>query len=125
MRAAAQRELLLVSGRDDHGLVAESDVALAGRPGGARTAEVADGTLVRVLASRGEWTRVESVEGPRAAGWVNDFYLRGVLHACARGLPRSAQVELLGLAEGRVRVRTVEGAREALVPRAALFELPC
>ena len=124
--AAPQRDVLLVSGRDDHGLLAQRTVLLAHEPdGGGHAHEIPAGTLVRVRAIRGEWAHVETLEGPRADGWVNDYYLRGVLHACAPGLPRSAQVELLAVHERRVRVRTVRGGTEHTVPRTALSELPC
>lgn len=121
-----RRGLLLLSGRDDHGLVAEPLVALSHEPGGRGHAHaVRDGTLVRVVATRGEWAYVRTLEGARVDGWVNDYYLRGVVHACAPGLPRSAQVELLAFQGERVRVRTVETPRDAVVPRAALSEVPC
>ena len=126
--AEATREILLVSGRDEHGLVAQERVALAPEPeAAARPGDptVAGGTLVRVVAARGEWTRVRSLEGPRAEGWVNDYHLRGVVHVCAAALPRSAQAEILSVGDGGIRVRTVEGARVAVVPRRTISELPC
>ena len=123
-----QREILLVSGRDDHGLLAQDRVTLVSAPGAAAQSgdpNVGDGTLVRVVAARGEWLRVRSLEGPRAEGWVNDYYLRGVVHVCAPRLPRSAQARILSLGVRGVQVRTVEGARVATVPRQSLSELPC
>lgn len=123
---SVERELLLLSGRDDHGLVAERVVALTHEPEGRGHAHaVAAGTLVRVLAARGEWLHVETLEGPRVDGWVNDYYLRGVLHVCAAGIPRSAQAELLAFDGRHLRVRTLDGAHEANVPRDAIFELAC
>lgn len=76
--ALAQRgPVVLLSGRDDHGLLAEREVALVGAPGATRAVtQVADGTLVRVLDERGEWLRVQSLLQPQAVGWVNDYYLR-------------------------------------------------
>jgi SH3-like domain-containing protein len=125
---APERELLLVSGRDDHGLLAQERVTLTREPGaeaGSQDATVADGTLVRVVATRGEWARVRSLEGPRAEGWVNDYHLRGTVHVCAPELPRSAQAQILSLGVRGVQVRTIEGARVATVPRESLSELPC
>lgn len=123
---APRRELLLLSGRDDHGLVAEPLVALSHLPdGGGHSHLVRDGTLVRVIATRGEWAHVRTLEGDIVDGWVNDYYLRGVVHACASTVPWSAQVELLAYDGARARVRTLEGRREATVPRQALSELPC
>ena len=121
-----ERELVLVSGRDDHGLLVQERVTLAAEPEGEpEQASVGDGTLVRVVETRGEWLRVRTVEGRRAEGWVNDYYLRGTVHVCAPGLPRSAQAEILSVGPRGVRVRTVEGARVADVPRASVSELPC
>jgi hypothetical protein len=69
--------VVLVSGRDDHGLLAETEVALVGAPGGTRAvATVIDGTLARVLDERGEWLRVQSLVQLQATGWINDYYLR-------------------------------------------------
>lgn len=121
-----RREILLLSGRDDHGLVAEPLVALSHEPEGRGHAHaVRHGTLVRVVATRGEWAHVRTLEGASVDGWVNDYYLRGVVHACAPSLPWSAQVELRALDGALVHVRTVEDEREATVARASLSEVPC
>ena len=70
--------LVMVSGRDDHGLLAQEAVALYDAPGGSDPAgEVADGTLVHVTRIEGSWLRVTTAEGPAAAGWVDDYFLRG------------------------------------------------
>lgn len=124
---ASEREILLVSGRDDHGLLAQRVVPLTREPDteGGASATVADGTLVRVVATRGEWARVKTLEGPRAEGWVNDFYLRGTVHVCTPTLPRSTQAEILALDFGRARVRTLTDPRVVVVPRESLSELPC
>lgn len=72
--------LVMVSGRDDHGLLAQETVALYGAPGGSDPAgAVADGTLVHVTRIEGSWLRVTTAEGPSAAGWVDDYFLRGEL----------------------------------------------
>jgi len=139
-----KRTILLVSGRDEHGLLAEPTVALSAEPEGAPRHRVRDGTLVRVVESRGEWIHVSALEGPRAAGWINDYYLRGTVHllapdpACpvpaaaqaggtpSKSLPASAQAELLAVrgVQGKqwVRVRTVGAAKEAWVSRAAISQ---
>lgn len=125
------RQVLLLSGRDDHGLLVQKRVALLHAPDGAAAAdghsahEVREGTLVRVVETRGEWIRVATLEGPQVEGWVNDFYLRGTLHVCGGPVPRGAQAELLSVGDRGVRVRTLLDEREAVVPRAALSELPC
>lgn len=135
----AHRSLLIASGRDDHGVLVQSSVALSAEPEGAAVADVPAGSLVVVLGSRGEWIRVRSLDGT-AAGWVNDYHLRGVAHLVGvrPGCPvrtreggafaPNAQVELLAY-ERRggttwIRVRAVDGGREAWVRRRAVSELP-
>ncbi len=120
------RPIVLVSGRDDHGLLVQKTVALSRFAGGQATTRVPDGTLVRVEATRGEWLQVRTLERTSARGWVNDYYLRGTAHITRRvaPFPLNAQVELLELAGARVRARSIETGRVAWVPRAALAELP-
>jgi len=135
---AGDGRLVLVSGRDDHGEVAEPAVALIATVQGSRTvASVPDGTLARVVASDGEWQEVQSLDGARARGWVDDFHLRGVVHLVGPAptcVPRfdvghlapGTQAVVLGLGSGgTLRVRTL-GARPltGLVPRADVRELP-
>lgn len=85
--------LVLVSGRDDHGLVVSHRVALYDAPEGDRqVATVHDGTLAEVLATDGQWLQVRPVEGASAIGWVADFYLRGETRLV--GAPPSCSVRL-------------------------------
>lgn len=116
---AAEPRLVLVSGRDDHGMVVADQVPLYDAPQGTRqVAAVHDGTLVEVLETDGQWLQVRSVEGPDAIGWVDDFFLRG--EARLVGAPPSCGVRLDGtvrdggtlvvvrrLEAGRVLVETV------------------
>jgi hypothetical protein len=75
------RHFVLISGRDDHGLLAQPRVPLYDRPSGTReVAEVADGTLARVVQVRGSWLEVEPLAAGSATGWSDDYYLRGVVH---------------------------------------------
>lgn len=133
------RSVLIASGRDDHGELMHATVGLSAEPEGPAAAEVAAGSLVAVVDTRGEWIRVRSLRGD-AAGWVNDHDLRGVAHLVAPvpGCPvpsrgggtfaPNTQVELVGYERSRaaiwVRVRTVEGGREGWVRARALSELP-
>ena len=133
------RAVLIASGRDDHGELVQETVELSAEPDGPTVAEVAAGSLVEVVDTRGEWIRVRSLQGA-GAGWVNDYYLRGVAHLVARvpGCPvperdggtfePNAQVELLEYEQRPgatwVRVRLLAGGREGWVPPAALSELP-
>lgn len=69
---------MLVSGRDDHGMVAMRRVPAYDMPEGERVTDtIRDGTLARVVEIDGQWLRVTTVEGVRVTGWINDFYLRG------------------------------------------------
>lgn len=120
------RPIVLVSGRDDHGLLVSKTVGLSRLPGGEATSRLPDGTLVRVEATHGEWLQVRALERTAARGWVNDFYLRGTAHV-ARGVnpfSQGAQVEILAAEGSRVRVRSLETQRVAWVPRGSLSELP-
>lgn len=69
--------VVLVSGRDDHGLPALLAVPLYQAPDDATVvARVPDGLLARVLEQRGTWLKVQPFQLPGAIGWVDDFYLR-------------------------------------------------
>ena len=95
--------IVLVSGRDDHGLVYRAAVGLAAAPGETTyPASVPDGTFARVVEQRGEWKKVQAI-GSEATGWVNDYYLRTV----AVGLEPPRQVVFLdaALRDGVVSVR--------------------
>ena len=135
---AGDGRLVLVSGRDDHGELAERAVSLSRSVEGIEAVgSVPDGTLARVVASDGQWQQVESLDGHRVRGWVDDFHLRGVVHlvgpapTCAptvagQRLTPGTQAEVLAVrADGTVRVRT-RGATPLTgwVPRASVRELP-
>ncbi len=73
--------LVLVSGRDDHGLVADEFVPVYAEAGSdAEVGTVPDGTLAHVSESDGSWLHVVSAEGTPVDGWVDDYHLRGVVH---------------------------------------------
>ncbi len=144
--AGPQRSVLLVSGKDDHGFPALATVELLREPEGVAVTGVADGTLVAVRSTRGEWTEVVSLDGEQERGWVNDFYLRGTVHvvgddpACPvplvgepgalpfAELRASEQVELLDVhevdGEAWVGVRPLQRPEVGLVPRRWIQELP-
>lgn len=128
--------LVLVSGRDDHGLLATERVALRDRPaaGAAISGEVPDGTLTRVVEVHGNWLRVRAAEGPAAEGWVDDFFLRGGVHlvgpppSCAvpfgdGTLPEGEQGVVLDLRAGRARVRINRTGATDWVDRALVREI--
>jgi hypothetical protein len=123
---APERHVLLVSGRDDHGLVVQRTVGLSDWLGGEPSAQVPDGTLVRVESTHGEWIEVQALERTSARGWVTDYYLRGTAHVTRAigSLPRNAQVELLELRNGRIRVRSTQTSDVVWVERRFVAELP-
>lgn len=70
--------IVLLSGRDDHGLLAQPFVTLAAAPNSPQPlGRVRDGTFMRVLEQRGTWMQVQMLAAPYQTGWVDDFYLRG------------------------------------------------
>lgn len=134
---SVEPRLVLVSGRDDHGMVVTDDVPLYDAPEGDReVAAVHDGTLVEVLDTDGQWLQVRSVEGTPAIGWVDDFFLRG--EARLVGAAPSCSVRFGGavrdggtlvvvreLEAGRVLVETVTPpVARAWAWRSDLQELP-
>ena len=129
--------LVLVSGRDDHGMVVAGRVSLYDEPEGERrVGSVPDGTLAEVLSVEGQWLRVRTVEGPSATGWVDDFFLRGQARlvgpapSCRTtvdGDPRDGGtlVVVRKLRQGRVWVETVTPpVVHGWAPREDLQELP-
>lgn len=104
------RGVVLVSGRDDHGLVASQNVLLHSAPeGGSVAGRVPDGTLAQVREVNGNQVRV-SASG--VTGWVDDFVLRGELRLA--GPPPGCRVRVSGqdVAAGtRVEVLTLDGAQ--------------
>lgn len=96
--------IVLVSGRDDHGLLQLPKVPLYAEPeGSAVTGELTDGSFAEVLEERGTWLEIRSVAEPKVTGWVDDFFLRdrALLHnaqqvrmlAARAGDPVEIQVE--------------------------------
>ena len=130
--------LVWVSGRDDHGMVAEEQVTVYDAPEGSQAlGRVADGTLARVLDTDGTWLRVRTAEGShRVTGWVDDFYLRGEVRlvgaapSCAARLAGKRRaggtlVVVRDLHGSRARVETVaEPTGSGWVDRSVLQELP-
>lgn len=129
--------LVMVSGRDDHGLLAQESVQVYGAPGGTDpVGRIADGTLVHVTGIEGTWLRVATAEGRAVQGWVDDYFLRGEVRVV--GAPPTCTSRIAGeVVEGGtpVMVTAVRGAQALVttpsgdglrgwVPRADLQELP-
>jgi hypothetical protein len=68
----------MLSGRDDHGLLARPAVALQRSPTDLTvTGSAKDGVFGVVKQEQGSWLYVRTVEATPQEGWVNDFYARG------------------------------------------------
>ena len=75
--------IVLVSGRDDHGLLQMAEVPLVTEPEGTEVAtRVPDGAFAEVLEIRGTWLLIRPIADPSSSGWIDDFWLRSraVLH---------------------------------------------
>lgn len=129
--------LVMVSGRDDHGLLSRETVVVYGDPAGVEpVGRIEDGTLVRVSRIEGSWLEVSTAEGRAVRGWVDDYFLRGVVRLV--GPEPSCAVTLAGdEVEGGTAavVSAVRGSRVLVaaasdpgrrgwVPRGQLQELP-
>lgn len=102
--------IVLVSGRDDHGLLQMAEVPLYAEPEATEiTAHVRDGEFAEVLEIRGTWLRIRPVADPSSSGWIDDFFLRdrAVLHNALQVRFLAARVADAGGVE--VEVQAVEG----------------
>ncbi|MEP7019708.1 MAG: hypothetical protein ABI808_03585 [Pseudonocardiales bacterium] len=118
--AAGSRQVVMVSGRDDHGLVVSENVVLRSAPqGGVVAGRLPDGTLAQVREVRGNKVLVTA---SGVTGWVDDFTLRGELRLAGpppgcrvrlagRDLPAGTRVEVLSLDGGSARVRLLDPPR--------------
>lgn len=88
--------IVMISGRDDHGLLQDPTVPLFRAPEDTTVVtHVGNGSYAHVTDQRGEWIRVKMVGSPETTGWVNDYYLRSrVLRTDGGG-----QVDLVGTRE--------------------------
>ncbi len=105
--------LVLVSGRDDHGLVARERVPVYAAAGSShRVGTVADGTLAHVAGTDGSWLHLVTAEGRPVDGWVDDFFLRGVVHLVGPAPSCRARVDGRAVTAGlQVVVRALRGNR--------------
>lgn len=124
---------LLVSGRDDHGLVATHEVPLAATAEGTGPAGLLhDGSVVELLSVQG---RAHLVRSGSTSGWLDDEQLRsrvhlvGALPSCepvvaGRRLPAGEQADLLAVVAGGVRIRLVRQPEVvAVVPLSTVSEV--
>lgn len=131
--ADGTRPVVMVSGRDDHGLVASQNIVLRSAADGASVVgHLPDGTLAQVRAVRG--TQVQ-VSASGVTGWVDDFFLRGELRLAGpppdcrvllagRDLPAGTRVEVLSLYQETAKVRLLDPPRTVgTVPAFDIAEL--
>jgi hypothetical protein len=111
--------VVLVSGRDDHGLRSLLAVPLYQAPDdGTIVARVPDGFIARVLEQRGTWLKIQALLLPSAVGWIDDFYLRD------RALRTDGEGQVV-LVDARVAAGQVEVAvRPVTDPTAPLTWVP-
>ena len=104
--------IVLVSGRDDHGLLQLPSVPLYAEPeGDSVSGELPDGSFAEVLEVRGTWLEIRSVADPAITGWVDDFFLRdrALLH-------NTQQVRLVAVRDGdpvEIQVEPIDGDASA------------
>ncbi len=118
--------VVLVSGRDDHGLRALLAVPLQQSPEDTTVvARVPDGFLARVLEQRGTMLKIQPLLLPAAIGWVDDYYLRDrALRTDGGGQVLLVDAEVTA-GQVRVAVRPVDQptAPPTWVPAALLREI--
>ena len=118
--------IVLISGRDDHGLLADPQVTLYDAPSSTTpVSRVRDGSYARVLATRGTWQHIETIAPPQQSGWLDDYYLRGrAIRLDGGGQVTFAAARLVG-DHVEVAVRPIEAPNTApfWVPAARLQEV--
>jgi hypothetical protein len=121
--APARQTAVMVSGRDDHGLLARPAIGFQRSPTDATIVGSAqDGTFVTVLREDRSWLLVRTLVAPIEEGWVNDHDLRGV-----GVLDGHAQVRFRGARQNgggvEVLVIPVEGGEERWVDAGRIREV--
>jgi hypothetical protein len=114
---------VMVSGRDDHGLLARPAIRLQRSPTDATIVGSAqDGTFVTVVREDRSWLLVRTLVDPIEEGWVNDRDLRGVgvLDGQAQVRFRSARPKDGGV---EVLVVPVDGGEERWVNAGRIREV--
>lgn len=121
---AAAGPIVLVSGRDDHGLVERAVLGLQRSPSDpAPAGSVQDGRFARIVRSDGPWRLIRAVAPPEAEGWIEDHYLRGEAVRTDVTPPRRVTFADAELRDGLAWIRVRDGAAQAWVPASALREV--
>jgi len=121
--ASSAQSIVMVSGRDDHGLLARPAIGLQRSPTDPTVVGSAqDGTFVTVLREDRSWLLVRTLVAPIDEGWVNDHDLRGVgvLDGRAQVRFRDARPSGAGI---EILVVPVEGGEDRWVDAARLREV--
>jgi hypothetical protein len=118
------QSIVMVSGRDDHGLLERPAIALQRSPTDQTVVGSAqDGTFVRVVREEGSWLLIRTFVSPIGEGWVNDHDLRAVavLDGRTRVRFRDARLRDDGVVE--VLIVPVDGGAEVWVSGRRLREV--
>lgn len=131
--ATGTRHVVMLSGRDDHGLLASQDLPLTSGPAsGGVVGLVASGTLADVLEVR--MTRLKVRAGDQT-GWIDAFHTLGELRLAgpsplctvrvgAASFPAGTRVEVLAQRGDQVTVRLLDVSRRTgAVPRSQVVDL--
>jgi hypothetical protein len=114
---------VMISGRDDHGLLARPAIGLQRSPTDATVVgSVQDGTFVTVKREDRSWLLVRTLVAPIEEGWVNDHDLRAVAILDGRAQVRFRGARQAGKAV-EVLVVPVEGGEEHWVEAGRLREV--
>ncbi|GIV95945.1 MAG: hypothetical protein KatS3mg057_0602 [Herpetosiphonaceae bacterium] len=120
------KPVVLLSGRDDHGLLVQAEVPLQRSPDDTTPAAfLPNGSFVRVTEERGDWMLVESIAPPVRTGWINDFFLRNRALRLDGGGQVSFVDALLKDGQVMIAVRPIErpDAKPLWLPATALREV--
>lgn len=121
---AAAGPVVLVSGRDDHGLVERAALGLQRSPSDpAPAGSVPDGHFARIVRTDGPWRLIRVIAPPGTEGWLEDHYLRGEALRTDVVPPRRVTFLDAELRDGAAWVRVRDRAGEAWVPASALREV--
>lgn len=123
---AGPEPVVMVSGRDDHGLLERPALGLRRSPSDPQlSGSVQDGRFVRIVRTDGPWRYVRAIQPPDGEGWIEDHYLRGEAVRTDVTPPRQVTFLAAELREGAawVRVRERSGGAETWVPASALGEI--
>lgn len=122
--APVAQPVVLISGRDDHGLLERPVLGLQRSPDDRTVvATVRDGSFARIVRTQGPWHYLRTVEPTPQEGWLEDHYLR----TAAVHTERQVQVAFIDAAvrygQVLIQVRPRTGGDAEWVAATALKEI--